>query len=171
MRAAVITLSDSGYAGQREDKSGPLIQRLLEQAGYQVVHTALLPDGRQPLAGELRRLCDGRLADLILTTGGTGFSPSDWTPEATMEVVERPVPGIPEAMRWYSLQITPRAMLSRAAAGIRGNTLIVNLPGSPKAAEECLAAILPVLAHGLEVLAGSAQNCARPNENEKGKEA
>ncbi|MCI9170714.1 MAG: MogA/MoaB family molybdenum cofactor biosynthesis protein [Lawsonibacter sp.] len=161
MRAAVITLSDSGYAGQREDKSGPLIQRLLGQAGYQVVHTAILPDGRQPLADELRRLCDEGLADLILTTGGTGFSSTDQTPEATMNVVERPVPGIPEAMRWYSLRITPRAMLSRAAAGIRGSTLIVNLPGSPKAAEECLSAILPTLAHGLEVLTGPAQSCAR----------
>lgn len=161
MRAAVITVSDSGYAGQREDQSGPLVRRMLEGAGYQVVHTALLPDGRQPLAGELRRLCDGQLADLILTTGGTGFSPADQTPEATMEVVERPAPGIPEAMRWYSLQITPRAMLSRAAAGIRGRTLIVNLPGSPRAAEECLTAILPTLAHGLDILTGSTQNCAR----------
>lgn len=161
MRAAVITLSDSGYAGQREDKSGPLIQKMLEKTGYQVVYTRLLPDGQQPLADELRRLCDGRLTDLILTTGGTGFSPTDRTPEATVEVSERLVPGIPEAMRWYSLQITPRAMLSRAAAGIRGGTLIVNLPGSPKAVEECLGFILPTLAHGLEILTGTAQNCAQ----------
>ena len=119
MRAAILTLSDSGAAGRREDQSGPVIRELLEAAGYEVVHTALLPDGREPLASELRRLCDGDLADLVLTTGGTGFSPRDLTPEATLEVVERPAPGIAEAMRWHSLQITPRAMLSRAAAGIR----------------------------------------------------
>lgn len=161
MRAAIITLSDSGFAGRREDRSGPVIRAMLEQAGYQVVHTQLLPDSRELLAQELRRLCDNGLADLILTTGGTGFSPTDQTPEATMDVVERPAPGIPEAMRWYSLQITPRAMLSRTAAGIRKRTLIVNLPGSPKAVEECLTAILPTLAHGLEILTQAAGECAR----------
>ena len=161
MRVAIITLSDSGYAGQREDKSGPLIRAMAEEAGYQVVHTALLPDGGEPLAGELKRLCDGDLADLVLTTGGTGFSSTDLTPEATLSVVERPAPGIAEAMRWQSLQITPRAMLSRAAAGIRGRTLIVNLPGSPKAVRECLTFILPALGHGLEMLRGTAGNCAR----------
>ena len=161
MRAAVITLSDSGYAGRREDRSGPAICATLEQGGYRVVHTCLLPDDRAMLADELRRLCDNNLADLILTTGGTGFSPTDVTPEATMDVVERAVPGIPEAMRWYSLQITPRAMLSRAAAGIRGRTLIVTLLGSPKAVKECLEAILPTLAHGLEILKGTTGECAR----------
>ena len=161
MRVAIITLSDSGYAGQREDKSGPLVRAMAEEAGYQVVHTALLPDGVEPLAGELKRLCDGDLADLVLTTGGTGFSSTDLTPEATLSVVERPAPGIAEAMRWQSLQITPRAMLSRAAAGIRGKTLIVNLPGSPKAVKECLEFILPSLGHGLEILRGTAGNCAR----------
>ena len=161
MRVAIITLSDSGYAGQREDKSGPLVRAMAEEAGYQVVHTALLPDGVEPLGGELKRLCDGDLADLVLTTGGTGFSPTDLTPEATLSVVERPAPGIAEAMRWQSLQITPRAMLSRAAAGIRGRTLIVNLPGSPKAVRECLTFILPALGHGLEMLRGTAGNCAR----------
>ena len=119
MRVAIITLSDSGYAGQREDKSGPVIRELVEAAGYEVIHTTLLPDGLEPLSGELKRLCDNDLADLILTTGGTGFSPTDLTPEATLSVVERPAPGIAEAMRYNSLQITPRAMLSRAAAGIR----------------------------------------------------
>ena len=161
MRVAIITLSDSGYAGQREDRSGPVIRAMAEEAGYEVVHTALLPDGVEPLAGELKRLCDGDLADLVLTTGGTGFSPADLTPEATLSVVERPAPGIAEAMRWQSLQITPRAMLSRAAAGIRGKTLIVNLPGSPKAVRECLEFILPALGHGLEILRGTAGNCAR----------
>lgn len=161
MRVAVITLSDSGYAGKRADLSGPAIQEMVEERGWTVVHTTLLPDGRELLEAELRRLCDGGLADLILTTGGTGFSPTDVTPEATMAVVERPTPGIPEAMRYYSLQITPRAMLSRAAAGIRGRTLIVNLPGSPKAVRECLQAILPALDHGLEILKGTGGNCAR----------
>ena len=164
MRVAIITLSDSGYAGQREDKSGPLIRAMAEEAGYQVVHTALLPDGVEPLAGELKRLCDGDLADLVLTTGGTGFSSTDLTPEATLSVVERPAPGIAEAMRWQSLQITPRAMLSRAAAGIRKQALIVNLPGSPKAVRECLEFILPPLAHGLEILKGTAGNCASPEK-------
>ena len=162
MRAAIITLSDAGYAGQREDRSGPVIRALLEAAGYTVVHTALLPDGAEPLAGELKRLCDGDLADLVLTTGGTGFSPRDLTPEATRSVVERPVPGIAEAMRWQSLQITPRAMLSRAEAGIRKGALIVNLPGSPKAVRECLEFILPALGHGLEILKGTAGECASP---------
>lgn len=161
MRVAIITLSDSGYAGQREDKSGPVIRQLVEAAGYTVVQTQLLPDGIDPLQGVLRTLCDEDVCDLILTTGGTGFSPTDVTPEATMAVVERPAPGIAEAMRYHSLQITPRAMLSRAAAGIRKGTLIVNLPGSPKAVTECLEYILPSLAHGLEILRGQAGNCAR----------
>ena len=161
MRVAVITLSDSGYAGKRADLSGPAIQEMVEERGWTVVQTTLLPDRREMLERELRRLCDGGRADLILTTGGTGFSPTDVTPEATMAVVERPNPGIPEAMRYYSLQITPRAMLSRAAAGIRGRTLIVNLPGSPKAVRECLQAILPALDHGLEILKGTGGNCAR----------
>ena len=162
MRVAIITLSDAGYAGQREDKSGPAIRELAEGAGYEVVHTALLPDGVEPLASELRRLCDNDLTDLILTTGGTGFSPRDLTPEATLSVVERPTPGIAEAMRWQSLQITPRAMLSRGLAGIRKGTLMVNLPGSPKAVRECLEFILPALGHGLEILRGTAHNCAQP---------
>lgn len=161
MRVAIITLSDSGYAGQREDKSGPAIRELTEAAGYEIVHTVLLPDGIEPLASELRRLCDEDMADLVLTTGGTGFSPTDLTPEATLSVVERPAPGIAEAMRYNSLQITPRAMLSRATAGIRKRTLIVNLPGSPKAVRECLEFILPSLGHGLEILRGTAGECAR----------
>lgn len=161
MRAAVITSSDSGYAGEREDKSGPLIQEILEANGYEVVHSILLPDERELLAKEMARIADEGLAELVLTTGGTGFSPRDCMPEATMDVAERTVPGIPEAIRAYSMTITPRAMLSRAAAGIRKSTLIINLPGSPKAVRESLEYILPALSHGLEILTGQASDCAR----------
>ena len=162
MRVAILTLSDSGYQGRRDDKSGPVIREMGESSGYTVVHTQLLPDGVEPLRSVLCSLCDNDAADLILTTGGTGFSPADLTPEATRDVVDRPAPGIAEAMRYHSLQITPRAMLSRATAGIRRSTLIVNLPGSPKAVQECLEYILPSLEHGLEILRGTAGNCARP---------
>ncbi len=161
MKAAIITASDSGYAGQREDKSGPLIKQILEENGYQVVHEILLPDDRTLLSQEMARIADNEVAELLLTTGGTGFSPRDCTPEATMDITERIVPGIPEAMRAYSLTITPRAMLSRATAGIRKSTLIINLPGSPKAVKESLEYILPALAHGLVILTGQSTNCAR----------
>ncbi|MCI8431335.1 MAG: MogA/MoaB family molybdenum cofactor biosynthesis protein [Lachnospiraceae bacterium] len=161
MRAAVITSSDSGYAGEREDRSGPLIRGILEANGYEVVYSTVLPDEREILAKEMARIADEGLAELILTTGGTGFSPRDCMPEATMDVAERAVPGIPEAMRAYSMTITPRAMLSRAAAGIRKSTLIINLPGSPKAVRESLEYILPALEHGLEILTGRASDCAR----------
>ncbi|MDU1004327.1 molybdenum cofactor biosynthesis protein B [Clostridium butyricum] len=160
-RVAVITSSDSGYEGKREDKSGPEIERIVKEYGYEVVHTIILPDERKILADEMMRIADNNIADLILTTGGTGFSPRDWTPEATKDIVEREVPGIPEAMRAYSLQITKRAMLSRAAAGIRKETLIINMPGSPKAVDECLQYIISELDHGLKILKGTASNCAR----------
>ena len=160
-RVAVITLSDSGYAGNREDKSGVVIQEMVAEAGYEISLVKLLPDDSVMLQETLIDLCDHDKADLILTTGGTGFSQRDCTPEATMAVVERPAPGIAEAMRYHSLQITPRAMLSRAAAGIRKTALIVNLPGSPKAVKECLEFILPSLAHGIEILKGDTNNCAR----------
>ncbi len=159
MRAAVITSSDSGYEGKREDISGPVIVKMLEEAGYEVVHTILLPDERKMLADEMARIADENIADLVLTTGGTGFSPRDCMPEATMDIAERMVPGIPEAMRYYSLSITPRAMLSRAAACIRKKTLIINLPGSPKAVRESLEYIMPSLMHGLEIMTGDATNC------------
>ena len=160
-RAAILTASDSGYAGEREDLSGPAIREILEAGGYQVVHTALLPDDREKLAAEMARIADEQVAELLLTTGGTGFSPRDCMPEATMDIAERMVPGIPEAMRAYSMTITPRAMLSRAAACIRKGTLIINLPGSPKAVRESLEYILPSLGHGLDILTGEAANCAR----------
>ena len=162
LRAAVITLSDKGSRGEREDKSGPLIVEMLTAAGYVVEETMILPDEAKALKAQLIRMADGRQVNLVLTTGGTGFSPRDWTPEATLDVIERQVPGIPEAMRMNSLQITKRAMLSRAVAGICQQTLIINLPGSPKAVRENLEFIVTELAHGLEILRGQAQDCARP---------
>ncbi len=160
IKAGVITASDKGYAGQREDLSGARIVSILEEAGYEVARRVILPDDRQMLADEMIAMCDAGIS-LILTTGGTGFSKRDVTPEATRMVIEREAPGIPGAILHYSLSITPRAMLSRAVAGLRGNTLIVNLPGSPKAVQEALDYILPSLKHGLEILLGLDSECAR----------
>lgn len=159
--AAVITLSDKGFAGEREDKSGPVICEMLKEAGYDVVETLLLPDERVGLERQMKRLADQRQVSLILTTGGTGFSPRDITPEATIAVCDRMARGIAEAIRGYSMTITKRAMLSRAESGIRKGTLIVNLPGSPKAVKESLEFILPELDHGLGILRGSEGECAR----------
>lgn len=153
-RVFVITASDRCARGERPDESGPLIRQIAGAAGYLPAGYALLPDDQAGLEAEMRRICDENLAELILTTGGTGFSPRDRMPEATMAVGERPVPGIPEALRYYSLTITKRAMLSRAAAAIRGRTLIINLPGSPKAVREQLSFIIDDLRHGLDMLAG-----------------
>lgn len=161
IRAAILTSSDSGYRGEREDVSGKVIKEIAEANGYQVVSMILLPDEQQMLSDAMRKIADQNEADLILTTGGTGFSPRDCMPEATRAVIEREVPGIPEAMRAYSLQFTKRAMLSRAAAGIRKSTLIINLPGSPKAVRECFTFIITELSHGIEILTGKASNCAR----------
>lgn len=160
-RVAIIISSDSGYRGEREDASGPVIKEIVEEKGYQVALTIILPDEQEVLAAEMAKIADENLAELILTSGGTGFSPRDCMPEATLSITERMVPGIPEAMRAYSLQFTKRAMLSRAAAGIRKRTLIVNLPGSPKAVRECLEYIIDDLGHGIEILTGEASNCAR----------
>lgn len=161
MRVAIITSSDSGAAGAREDASGPLIREIVEGLGAEVVSYCLLPDECALLSEEMQRIADDGLADLILTTGGTGFSKRDCMPEATLEIVERQAPGIPEAMRAYSMQFTGRAMLSRAVAGIRRETLIVNLPGSPKAIQETLAYIYPHLQHGIDILTGAETNCAK----------
>lgn len=159
--AAVITLSDKGYAGEREDKSGPEADRMLTEAGYEVIETLLLPDGRERLEKELIRLTDMRQVNVIFTTGGTGFAERDVTPEATAAVCDRMAMGIAAAIRVHSLTITDRAMLSRAVSGIRKKTLIVNLPGSPKAVREGLEYILPSLGHGLGILRGTEGECAR----------
>lgn len=158
-RAMVLTVSDRASAGLRQDTAGPAVAELLEEHGYQVVHTAILPDEQELISAALQNSCDSGKVDLLVTTGGTGLSPRDVTPEATLAVLEREVRGIPEAMRYASLQITPRACLSRGVAGTRGRTLIINLPGSRKAAVENLAAVLPALSHGLEVLQGKSGDC------------
>ncbi len=158
----IITASDKGSAGEREDLSGAVIKELVTAAGYRVVSHKILSDDVETLSKEMIRLADETHVELILTTGGTGFSQRDVTPEATKIVIEREVPGIPEAMRAYSLQLTPKAMLSRATAGIRGKSLIVNLPGSPKAVREILEYILPPLYHGIQILVGDDGECGQP---------
>ena len=160
IRAAILIVSDKGYRGLRQDVCAPLLRELLSDTA-QVAAQKILPDERDQIAAALREWCDGGGIDLILTSGGTGLSPRDVTPEATMQVGERIVPGIPEAMRMRSMQATERAMLSRAVAVIRGRTLSVNLPGSPKAVSECMEVLLPVLPHAVETLRGDASDCAR----------
>lgn len=160
-KTAVLTLSDKGAAGEREDKGGPLIREIIEKENYLVIDQRVLPDEQKTIEETLIHLCDRLKVDLILTTGGTGFSLRDRTPEATMAVADRMAPGIAEAIRAYSMQITNRAMLSRGVSALRGQTLIINLPGSPKAVKESLDCILPALPHGLEILKGSASECAR----------
>jgi len=161
-RVAVITVSDRCSKTEREDLSGNVIKEIAEKHGYKITCYAIFPDEQALLEKEMARLCDEGLADLILTTGGTGFSQRDRTPEATLAVAERVVPGIPEAMRMQSMGITKRAMLSRAAAAIRGKTLIVNLPGSPKAARENLEFVINELKHGLDILTGKEDDCFSP---------
>ena len=159
--AAVLTVSDRSFRGERPDAGGPLVAELLKSAGYAVSLTAIVPDEQAQIEETLRQIADRGDIQLLVTTGGTGFSPRDVTPEATLAVCERLTPGIPEVMRYASLRITPRAMLSRAQAGIRKGTLIINLPGSPKAAQENLEAVLPTLSHGLEMLSGRPADCAK----------
>ena len=164
--AAVLTVSDRCFRGERPDSAGPLVAELLKDAGYQVVQTAIVPDEQPRIEQILREIAGAGSVQLLLTTGGTGFSPRDATPEATLAVCTRLTPGIPEAMRRASMGVTNRAMLSRAQAGIRHGTLIVNLPGSPKAARENLEAVLPALAHGLEMLSGRPADCAAESSAE-----
>lgn len=160
--AAVITVSDKGYRGEREDTSGPNLVRILQEKGFEVTYTAMVPDESAMIQAELCKCADELSIALVLTTGGTGFSPRDITPEATMAVLERPTPGIPEAMRAESMRITPKGCLSRSAAGIRKRTLIINLPGSKKASAENILAVIDPVAHGLDMLysEGSA-DCAK----------
>jgi len=157
-KAVVITISDKGSAGLREDTSGPVVKELLEKAGYSVGEVIIIPDEMELIKTTLINHCEGEF-QLIITTGGTGFSKRDVTPEATIQICERLVPGIPEAMRAESLKITNRAVLSRAASGIRGETLIINLPGSPKAAKENLLCVLDAVEHGLDILTGNKGEC------------
>ena len=166
--AAVITVSDKGFRGEREDTSGPALCAMLKEQGWDVVYTALVPDEKDLIQKELLFCADEKRVALALTTGGTGFSPRDITPEATLEVVERLTPGIPEVMRAESMKITPHGCLSRETAGIRGSTLIINLPGSKKASTENFAAVCKPIRHGVEMLqsAGSA-DCAAPEKKEK----
>ena len=159
-KAAVLTVSDRSFRGERPDAGGPLVVEILKNAGYAVTETAIVTDEKGRIEAALGQWCDREPVGLIVTTGGTGFAPRDVTPEATLAVCDRLTPGIPEAMRYASMQVTNRAMLSRAAAGIRKGTLIVNLPGSPKAARENLEAVLPARAHGLEMLSGRPADCA-----------
>lgn len=156
--AAILTLSDKGSKGEREDSSGPLIGEMLKGIDAQVKYNDILPDEKDLIKEKLIQYCD--LVDLVLTTGGTGLSPRDVTPEATLEVIERQVPGIAEAMRIEGLKKTRRSMLSRAVAGVRGSTLIVNLPGSPKAVRENLEIIVDVLPHAIEKIKGDPSECA-----------
>ncbi|MBQ2919868.1 MAG: MogA/MoaB family molybdenum cofactor biosynthesis protein [Oscillospiraceae bacterium] len=160
--AAVITISDKGYLGQREDTSGPNLVRILTEKGFEVTYTAIIPDDREMIKAELLKCADELGIALVLTTGGTGFSPRDITPEAAMEVIERPTPGIPEAMRAESMRITPKGCLSRSVAGIRRRSLIITLPGSKKASAENILAVIDPVAHGLDMLysEGSA-DCAK----------
>ncbi len=161
-KTGILTVSDKGHAGERHDASGPALGRLLPPDQFAVAATAVVPDEREAIAAQLRQWCDQEHLALILTTGGTGLSPRDVTPEATLSVAQRLVPGLPEAMRATCLAKTPHAMLSRGVAVIRGCTLIINLPGSPKGARENLTAILPALPHALEKLGGDPAECGAP---------
>jgi molybdenum cofactor synthesis domain-containing protein len=159
-RCAILTISDRGFRGEREDASGPVLcERLAADGRFAVVETGLVSDDPEAISARLTEWCDRGDIALVLTTGGTGFSPRDLAPEATTAVIERPAPGFAEAMRAESLKITPHAMISRAVAGIRKTTLIINLPGSPRAARECLEVVLPALPHALEKLAGDPSDC------------
>ena len=159
IRFAVITMSDKGYAGEREDTSGPAVVKLLEGKGYICCHTEIVPDRTSAIVDAVLGAIEKKRADLVVTSGGTGVAPSDVTPEAMDEVFEREIPGMAEAMRAESLKVTPHAMLSRGRVGIRGESLVVNLPGSRKAAEENITAILPALPHAIAKIKGCKEDC------------
>jgi molybdopterin adenylyltransferase len=160
IRAAVITVSDRGSRGERADGSGPEVARILQEAGMQIVDTRIVPDEKADIRRLLIEWSDDCYVDLIVTTGGTGVTPRDVTPDATREVIEREIPGMAEAMRSHSAAVTPHAMISRALAGIRGRTLIINLPGSPRGARENLTVLLPALPHAIEKIRGDETECA-----------
>jgi molybdenum cofactor synthesis domain-containing protein len=160
-RVVILTISDRGSKGEREDSSGPLIQEMVRDLPGEVIHYEIIPDEKEIIAKALKRSADRLRADLILTTGGTGLSPRDVTPDATLKVIEKQVPGFSEAMRAESLKKTPHAMISRAIVGIRGSSLIVNLPGSPKSVRENLSVILPALPHALSKLKGDPEECGQ----------
>ncbi|MBW6485107.1 MAG: MogA/MoaB family molybdenum cofactor biosynthesis protein [Syntrophobacterales bacterium] len=159
-RAAVVTVSDRGARGEREDKSGPEIARILESIGIEIVARRIIPDEKEVIRQTLVEFCAGNKIDLLLTTGGTGVSPRDVTPDATREVIEREIPGMAEEMRRQSGLVTPHAMISRAIAGILNQTLIINLPGSPRGARENLNVVLPALNHAIEKIQGDTRDCA-----------
>ena len=162
--AAIITVSDKAFRGERQDESGPALREMLQSQKWQVIYSAVVPDEGKLISSELIKCADELRIPLVLTTGGTGFSPRDITPEATLSVIDRRTPGIPEAMRAASMKITPRACLSREEAGIRGGSLIINLPGSPKASTENLAAVINAIEHGIEMLRSSGSaDCAKPS--------
>jgi molybdenum cofactor synthesis domain-containing protein len=161
IKTGILTISDKGSRNERIDKTGPEIKEALDKDIYEVEYYKIIPDEMDLICGELIHMCDELKLDLILTNGGTGFAKRDVTPEATLKVIQRQAPGIAEAMRQMSIAITPKAMLSRAVAGIRNSTLIINLPGSPKGAAENLGFILPALPHGIEILKGTGGECAR----------
>jgi molybdenum cofactor synthesis domain-containing protein len=162
-RVAILTISDKGSKGEREDRSGPALKEILEKAGFAIASLEVLPDDKPLLEQRLRHLADASRLDLVVTTGGTGVSPRDVTPDATLAVIDRQVPGMAEAMRANSLAKTPHAMLSRAVVGIRGQTLIVNLPGSVKGAQENMEALLPALEHALDKIQGDPSECGSPD--------
>jgi len=160
-KVAILTISDRGAKGEREDSSGPLIQKMVKDLPAEVIHCEIIPDEKEKITESLKRSADQLRADLILTTGGTGLSPRDVTPDATLEVIDKEVPGFSEAMRAESLKKTPHAKISRANKGIRGSRLIVNLPGSPKSVRENLSVILPALPHALSKLKGDPSECGQ----------
>lgn len=161
IKTAIVTISDKGSKGERKDETGKMLQDILEKEGYKVEEYKIIPDEINIISEELIKLCDEKKVNLIITNGGTGFSKRDVTPEATEKVIEKHVPGFGEAMRASSLSITPKAILSRGIAGIRKDSLIINLPGSPKAAVENLQAVLGAIPHGIEILLGEVSECAR----------
>jgi len=160
-KVAILTISDRGSKGEREDSSGPLVKEMIKDLPAEVIHYEIIPDEKEEIVAALTKSADRLKADLILTTGGTGLGPRDVTPDATLAVIEKEVPGFAEAMRAESLKKTPHAMISRAITGIRGASLIVNLPGSPKSVRENLEVILPALPHGLSKLKGDPEECAQ----------